>query len=136
MVHGGGGIMPDYFVPLDTVGITPYYKRVDARNLIYLFAMDWSDRHRAEVNSVTSVAELQAMLGRYPRITDDFVAYAAKNGVTPDYKQIEVSKPVIDAQLRALIGRNTDLDYIGYYANIYVIDSAILKAIEVLNEAN
>lgn len=134
VVHGGGGIMPDFIVPIDTVGMTPYYQRVNGRNLIYLFTMEWGDRHRAEMNAVASIEDLQAMLDRYPRIVDDFIAYAARNDVAPDYKQIAISRPVIEAQLRALIGRNTALDYSGFYANIYLIDSTILKAIEVVNE--
>lgn len=134
VVHGGGGIMPDYLVPVDTVGVTPYFQHVNGRNLIYLFTLDWADKHRAEMNSVASTDELRAMLDRYPRLTDEFVAYAAKNGVAPDHKQIAISRPVIETQLRALIGRNTALDYDGYYANIYVIDSTILKALEIVKE--
>ena len=133
VVHGGGGIMPDYFVPVDTVGITPYYQRVNGRNLINLFTMDWGDRHRTEMNTVSSIEELAAMFSRYPGLTDEFVAYAARNGVAPDRQQIAISRQLIEAQLRALTGRNTALDYNGYFANIYVIDSTILKAIEVLN---
>lgn len=133
VVHGGGGIMPDYFVPIDTVGMTPYYQRVNGRNIIYRFTLDWGDRHRSEMNSVASLDGLDAMLDRY-RLVDEFVAYAARNGVAPDYQQIETSRRVIEAQLRALIGRNTAFDYNGFYANIYVIDSTILKGIEVVNE--
>ena len=132
VVHGGGGIMPDYFVPVDTVGVTSYYQRVNGRNLIYLFAREWVDRHRAQVNSVATIADLDALLERYPRLVDDFVAYAARNGVSPDYKQITISREVLDAQLKALIGNNTALEYNGYYAKIYVIDSTILKALDVL----
>lgn len=134
VMHGGGGIMPDYFVPVDTVGITPYYQRVNGRNLIYLFVREWADRHRARVNSVATVADLDALLGGSPRLVDDFVAYAARNGVAPDYKQIAISREVIDARLKALIGNNTALEYNGYYAKIYVIDSTILKALDVLKD--
>jgi carboxyl-terminal processing protease len=134
VVHGGGGIMPDYFVPVDTVGVTPYYQRVNGRNLIYRFVLEWGDRHRAEMNAITTVAELDAMLGRYPRLVDEFVAYASRNGISPDSKQIAISRQVLDAQLKALIGNNTALKYNGYYSKIYVIDSTILKALEVLKE--
>ncbi len=134
VVYGGGGIMPDHFVPIDTLGITPYYQRVNGRNLIYRFTLDWSDRHREQINAVTTVADLNALLGRYPRLVDDFVAFAARNGVQPDYQQIRESRDILRAQLRAGIGRNTNLDYTGFYAEIYPIDTAILKAIEVLTQ--
>ena len=136
VVHGGGGIMPDYFVPVDTVGVTPYYQKVSSRNLIYRFVLDWADRHRNEMNAVTSLEELSAMLGRYPGLVNEFVSYASRNGVAPDKQQIEVSREVLDVQLRALIGNNTAMEYNGYYKTIYVIDSTILKAIEVLKEVS
>lgn len=134
VVYGGGGIMPDHFVPIDTLGYTAYYDRVNGRNLIYRFTLDWADRHRAETNAVESVEHLSTMFNRYPGLVDDFVAYAARNGVAPDYRQIAISRRILDAQLRALIARNTVLDYTGFYAEIYPIDTTIGKALELLNE--
>lgn len=134
VVYGGGGIMPDYFVPMDTIGYTPYFMEVNGRNLIYKFALDYSDRHRAQMNAITTVAELNAMLDADTGLVDSFVEFAAKNGVKPNRRQIEISRKLLEAQLRAFIGRNTPLDYTGYYANIYVIDNAFLKAIQLLQE--
>jgi carboxyl-terminal processing protease len=136
VVHGGGGIMPDYLVPVDTVGLTRYYQRVNGLNLIHRFTLEWSDRHRSEMNAVRSMSDLSAMLGRYPGLVDEFVAYASRNGVQPHYQQLAESRPLIDAQIRALIGSNTAVEYNGFYAAIYVIDTTILKAIEVLNQEN
>lgn len=133
VVYGGGGIMPDYFVPIDTLGYTPYFNRVNALNLIYRFTMDWGDRHRSRMNAVASVADLDAMFDDYPGLVDEFVAYAARNGVKPDYKDIAISRKILQAQLRAMIGRNTSLDYTGFYAEIYPIDETIGKAFEVLD---
>jgi carboxyl-terminal processing protease len=136
VVYGGGGIMPDVFMPLDTVGVTPYYQAVNGRNLIYKFTLDFGDRHREQMNRITTVAQLDEMLDGYPRLVDDFVAYATRNGVKPNYKQIATSRSILSAQLRALIGRNTALDYTGFYAEIYVIDNVMLRAIETLEEKN
>lgn len=133
VVYGGGGIMPDYFVPLDTVGYTPYFMLVNGRNLIYRFTLEFGDRHRVRMNAVETVEDLRKMLDAEKNLVDDLVAFAARNGVKPNYKQIAISRPILKAQLRALIGRNTALDYTGFYANIYTIDNAILKAIEILN---
>lgn len=134
VVYGGGGIMPDIFVPLDTVGITQYYLEVNGRNLIYLFALDYSDRNRVRMNEIRTVGQLNEMLDAETSLLNDFVAFAARNGVKPVRSQIEISRQVLEAQLRAMIGRNTALDYTGFYANIYVIDNVMLKAIEVLGE--
>jgi carboxyl-terminal processing protease len=134
VVYGGGGIMPDEFMPLDTVGITRYYQAVNGRNLIYKYVLDFGDRHRRQMNNVKTVGELNSMLAGYPQLVDDFVAYAARNGVKPNYRQIAVSRPILSAQLRALIGRNTALDYTGFYAEIYPIDNVMQKAVEILDE--
>ena len=134
VVYGGGGIMPDEFVPMDTVGYTPYFMAVNGRNLIYRYTLEYGDRHRAQMNAVQTVEQLNAMLDADTNLVNDFVAYAARNGVKRNYRQIETSRPVIEAQLRALIGRNTSLDYTGFYANIYTIDNALMKAIEWFEE--
>ncbi len=134
VVHGGGGIMPDYFVPIDTLGMSPYYHKVNGLNLIYRYTLDWGDRHRAAMNAVETLPQLEAMLDGAPGMMDDFVAYAAHNGAAPDYQQIAVSRKILEAQLRALIGRNTVLDYNGFYSQIYPIDPTIEKALEVLKK--
>jgi carboxyl-terminal processing protease len=134
VVYGGGGIMPDVFVPLDTVGVTPYYQAVNGRNLIYKYTLEFGDRHREQMNAISTVAQLNKMLDGYPHLVDDFVAYAARSGVKPDWGQIAISRPILAAQLRALVGRNTALDYTGFYAEIYVIDNVMLKAIETLTK--
>ncbi|MCD8072659.1 MAG: S41 family peptidase [Alistipes sp.] len=133
-VYGGGGIMPDYFVPLDTVGYSQYYSQVWGKNILYRYTLDYADRHREELNAITSVPELNRMLDGDSNLLNDFIAYAARKGVPPDYSDIAKSREVILAQLRAYIGRNTPLDDDGFYANIYVIDPVVLKAIEVLEE--
>lgn len=135
VVYGGGGIMPDHFVPIDTLGYTPYYGRVSALNLIYRYTLEWGDRHRARINAVQSIAGLDRMLDAYPGLVDDFVAFASRNGVAPDAGQIAVSRRVIETQLRALIGRNTSLDYTGYYAEIHPIDPTVSKALELLEQS-
>lgn len=134
VVYGGGGIMPDYFVPIDTLGYTPYYGEVNGKNLIYRFTIEYGDKHRDRMNAVRTVADLTAMFDADSGLFDDFVDFAARNGVKPNYRQIAISRPIIEAQLRALIGRNTSLDYTGFYAEIYPIDNALMKAIEVLEE--
>ena len=60
----------------------------------------------------------------------------SSNGVQPDYKDIARSRKLIEAQLRAYIGRNTPLNEAGFYVNIYPIDPVMLRAVEVLKTQN
>ncbi len=134
VVYGGGGIMPDIFVPADTTGMTPYFVEVAGRNILYRYTIEYADRHRRALDSISTVGELQALLDRDTRLVEDFVAYAARQGVAPRRADIARSRRLIEAQLRAYIGRNTRLEDTGFYANIYPVDNVIVRAIEILNE--
>lgn len=134
VVYGGGGIMPDCFIPADTTGMTPYFLEVSGRNILYRYTIEYADRKREALNAVTTVAELQALLDSDKRLVEDFISYAARKGVKPRYGDIRESRSLIEAQLRAYIGRNTVLEDDGYYANIYREDNVIMAAIEALKE--
>lgn len=133
-VYGGGGIMPDIFVPLDTTEITNYYIEVAGRNIIYRYAMDYSDRNRDRINSIRTTAELNALLDSDTRMLEDFVQFAKRNGVAPDPTQIRKSERLLKAVLRSYIGRNTPLEETGFYSNYYVIDEPVLRALDVFGE--
>ena len=134
VVYGGGGIMPDRFIPADTSDMTRYFIEVSGRNILYRYTIEYADRHREALNAVRSVAELRELLDRDTRLVDDFVRYAARHGVKPDYRQIVRSRRLMEAQLRAYIGRNTPLEDNGFYANIYPVDAVITASIELLDE--
>ena len=131
VVYGGGGIMPDCFIPADTTDLTPYFL---GRNILYRYTIEYADRKREALNKVASLDDLQQLLDSDKRLVEDFISYAARQGVKPNYRDIAVSRRLIEAQLRAYIGRNTVLEDDGFYKNIYPIDTVILKAIEVLHE--
>lgn len=132
VVYGGGGIMPDIFVPMDTTDMTKYFIEVSGRNILYRYTMEYSDKHRAKLNGISTVTELGAFLDKDKNLLKDFIAYASKNGIAPDARQIKISEKLLTAQLRAYIGRNTPLQDSGFYSNIYVVDNAVLKALEVM----
>lgn len=131
-VYGGGGIMPDIFIPLDTLGTNNYYRKVWDGNVLYRYTMEYTDRHRAEMDKVASLAELDALLSRGD-LFGDFVKYAERNGVETNEEELAVAKDVIFAQLRAYIGRNALHDESGFYYNIYPIDNALQRAVEELS---
>lgn len=132
VVYGGGGIMPDQFIPADTTDLTPYFLEVSGRNILYRYTIEYVDRKRDALNEVKTIDELQTLLDSDRRLVEDFVAYAARQGVKPNYRDLAISRKLIEAQLRAYIGRNTALEDDGFYKNIYPIDPVILKAIETL----
>ena len=132
VVYGGGGIMPDVFVPIDTTGVSKYFLEVAGRNILYRYTIEYSDRHRDALNAVRSVDELQALLDSDTSLFDDFIRYATRQGVAPRYGDIALSRQLMEAQLRAYIGRNTPLEDNGFYANIYPVDNVIMRALGIL----
>ncbi len=132
-VYGGGGIMPDIFIPLDTLGMSDYYHKVWNTNVLYRYTMDFTDRHRAAMDSITTLEELDALLNRGD-IIEEFVQYAERNGVERDDAGLRLSHDIIEAQIRAYIGRNALDDESGFYYNIYAIDKGMQRAVKELRK--
>lgn len=134
VVYGGGGIMPDVFVPLDTMDVTKYYVEVSGRNILYRYTIEYADRHRAELDKITTLDQLRAFLDGDKTLLADFVRYAERHGVKPVQREIATSRKIMEAQLRAYISRNTALESNGFYDNIHKIDKTVQRAISLLDE--
>ena len=131
-VYGGGGIMPDLFVPMDTTDITKYYIEVTGRNILYRYTIEYADAHREALNGVHTLGELTALLDADKSLFDDFVRYAARKGVKPVPSEIARSRKIMEAQLRAYIGRSTPLEDDGFYYNIFPVDNVVQEALRLL----
>jgi carboxyl-terminal processing protease len=132
VVYGGGGIMPDVFVPLDTTGISDYYIDVRNKGLLYRFALDYSDANRKELSLLKTPQEFINALNK-AGILQRFVAFAAQNGVKEKPNQIRTSRKLLNTQLIAYIARNF-IDNKGFYPIMEDIDNTLLKAVEVLEK--
>ncbi len=132
-VYGGGGIMPDIFIPIDTVGMTKYYNDVWNSNVLYRYTLDFTDRHRADIDAVESLAQLDSLLSAH-NLLGDFTRYAERNGIPTNRAELATSRRIIEAQLRAYIGRNALDNESGFYYNIYPIDDAMQRAVVELRE--
>jgi len=129
VVYGGGGIMPDFFVPADTTGSSEYFNRLYRRGLIYSFAYAFADQHRDELAAFSNAGEIESYLNRQ-NVMDEFLDYAAEKGVEKDVKGLKESRNIIDTQLKAYIARNI-IGEEGFYPIIQQIDKTLLRAIEI-----
>jgi carboxyl-terminal processing protease len=132
IVYGGGGIMPDIFVPLDTIGITPYYRKVENRGLIYRYAFKYSDNNRETLNQFTNVSEISSYLDKQ-NLLKEFVTFAESNGVKKNIEDIIISEKIILTQLKAYIARNI-IDNAGFYPIIQEIDKTLIRSVKILAE--
>ena len=130
-VYGGGGIMPDIFIPIDTLYTSEYYNKVWDGNVLYRFTLDFADRNRKAMDGITSLEELDGVLDG-AALMEEFVKYAERNGIARNDADLRKSGEVIEAQIRAYIGRNAMSDESGYYHNIYPIDECMQRAVEEL----
>ena len=98
-------------------------------NVLYRYTLDFTDRHREDIDAIKSLAQLDSMFARY-NLVEDFVAYAQRHGVERNAHDIAISRSIISAQLRAYIGRNTPLGDAAFYYNIYPNDKVLQRAVE------
>lgn len=132
-VYGGGGIMPDIFVPEDTTGFTSYYVSVGNKGLISKYALQVADRYREVTGNVKTIEDLQRVIPRDQTLLEGFVDYAAKNGVPARWYYINKSRDLILNLLKAQIARNV----IGYNGLIQILnqeDVTVQKALEQMRE--
>ena len=134
-VYGGGGIMPDIFIPMDTVGITRYYTKVWDSNTLYRYTIRYADKHREALDKVSTLEELDSLLSA-DDLLSDFVRYAEQQGIATNRHELNISRDIILAQLRAYIGRNALGDDSGFYYNIYPVDKVMRRAVEELKRQN
>jgi len=129
-VYGGGGIMPDKFVPVDTTGGSPYFFSV--RTYIYRFAMKYTEDNREILTKQTDADQMEKYLDKQD-LLNKFIKYASSNGVKPDPAGLKTSGEIIHVQLKAYIARNI-LDNKGFYPIWEQIDPTLKAAIEYLKK--
>lgn len=131
-VYGGGGIMPDIFIPRDTSGITSYFSNVVNSGVLYLYALEYSDRNRERFSAFDDWKALQAYLKQQP-LLEEFTEFAATKGIKKRPTLIQISGKLIVNQLQAYIVRNF-FDDAGFYLIFLQDDITLLKAVQLLKE--
>jgi carboxyl-terminal processing protease len=129
IVYGGGGIMPDFFVPVDTTGNSEYFTRIYRKGLIYSFAYAYADEHRDALAKLSTADDFETYLDKQNALAD-FVEYASEKGIKKDKEGIKVSGKIINTQIKAYIARNI-IGEEGFYPIIKQIDKTLLRAIEI-----
>ncbi len=130
IVYGGGGIMPDVFVPVDTTGASEYYNKVRSLGLMYRFAFKYTDLHRSSLDRFTAAREIENYLDDQD-LMPQFISYAREKGVPPDQKDIRISEEILLKTIKAYVARNI-IDNDGFYPIIADIDETLKVAIDTI----
>lgn len=134
-VYGGGGIMPDIFVPSDTTDITGYYLKVANQGLLRDFAYDFADLNRERLSETADTQDLLTQLPDDYVLLRSFVNYAQQKGVAPRWYYINTSAPLIVNQIKALIARDIH-GLSSYYEVVNRRDPVIAEALRQLSQGN
>lgn len=134
IVYGGGGIVPDIFVPNDTTGITTYYRAVANLGLLQQYVYTYVDINRDQLKNVKTVKQLMGMMPSDDALTYDFVCYARDNGVPMRWYYINLSRSLIARQLRALVIRDV-LGSEEFYRYYNRTDNTVNAALKALNDS-
>lgn len=132
VVYGGGGIMPDYFVPQDTTGHTPYYTEAQNKGYTYSFAFQYSDKNRDTLKKFKEYTDLCDYLDK-ENINLQFYKFAESKGLTTETAGRDECADVINNILKAYISRNI-IGEKAFYPILNSKDETIIKALEIMQE--
>ena len=134
-IYGGGGIMPDVFVPPDTTENSKYYRDMLAKGIINQFAVDYVDKHRAGIKS--SYKDVHDFDKRFSLTDADlkaFIAMGEKDSVKYNEKDYKTSERLFKTVLKGLIARDVFADPGAYTIIINHRNTDVQEALRVIND--
>lgn len=133
LVYGGGGIMPDFFVPLDTVKYTKFHRQLSAKSYIINANLKYIDENRKDLKKkYKTFDDFNANFEVPESLVNSIIQKAEADGVKPaDEEELATTLPYLRTQLKALIARDL-WDMNEYYRVMNETNNIILKGIEVL----
>lgn len=133
-VYGGGGIMPDFFVPLDTMRYTDYYRNLMRKGVAYKYVIAYMDQNRATLKSqYPDFAKFKEGFQVTDVMVDSLISMATKEGVAKKNDEVDKSRNDIKLIMKALLARDL-WNYSEYFEIINPSRDEYMKAIEVLRD--
>lgn len=135
-VYGGGGILPDLFVALDTSQYYRYYNKLRNNNVVYSFTLDYVDKNRETLaKTYTGFMKFNQKFEISDQMIDELVSEGEKQGVVKDGQSLEFTRALIKKELKALIARDLFTRH-NFYEILNSDDTAIQKALEIIKNQN
>lgn len=131
-VYGGGGIMPDIFVPQDTTGMTSYFRMAANRGLIIRYTFDYTDQNRSTLQKYDTPEKMEAYL-KGQNLLNKFAAWAEKKGLKRRNNLMMKSRRLFEMSLYGNIIYNI-LGMEAYVEYLNESDKTVLKAVEILEK--
>ena len=134
VVYGGGGIMPDYYVPLDTMKYTRFHRELSARSYIINSSLRYVDQHRKQLQKKYPTFDQFRKEFEIPQsVTDGIIAEAEKQKIKPkDEEELQKTLPYLRLQLKALVARDL-WETSQYFAIMNEANDIVCCALELMN---
>ncbi len=135
-VYGGGGIMPDVFVPVDTTRASAFYVACNRKATMMRFASDLFDQYKERLSALDSFSSLDAFLSGM-RIPERFRSYAlSKDGIVCSDAEYAETLPYLEPQLNALVSRYSRLGENAFYKYYLPVDETVRVALASSSSVN
>ncbi len=128
IVYGGGGIMPDIFVPRDTSMISDYFVRLRMNGIMYRYALEYTDNNRQKLETLNTADEIEKYLDKQ-NLLPDFLRFAKDKGVKFNREQYNLSRDLIAIEIKATIARNI-IDNEGFFPIFHKVDDVFQRAVK------
>jgi carboxyl-terminal processing protease len=133
-VYGGGGILPDIFVPIDTTDNSAYFSRILRKGLDNRFALNYVDSNRESLEQEYPTEDdfiRDFMVSK--DMVEAFLAFVEEEGIEFDEEGWDTSREAILLRLKAMIGRNV-LEQSTFYRVISGLNESLQRAIQILQD--
>ena len=130
-VYGGGGIMPDIYVPLVNDSTEYYFNRIVNKGLLYQYAFEYTDKHRKQLQQYKTVKSFNQSFVVNDAMFDELVKLADEKGIKGTEEQRQVARREANTLLKAYIARNL-FDDEGFYPIYAQMDEVLQRALEEL----
>lgn len=133
-VYGGGGVMPDNFVPVDTSYYSVYYRDLVSKGLINRIATEYVDEYRKELRrKYKTEDEFVAKFEVTQSMLDRLIEAGRKEGIEYNEEQFAISKPIIALIIKGIIGRDI-FEQSTYYRVVNHISPNYREAIRIIGD--
>jgi carboxyl-terminal processing protease len=133
VVYGGGGIMPDIFIPIEKDSTLKFYNLAVNKNLLFQWSFDYTDKYRPQLSRFKNVDAFEANFQVTDAMYSDFLKYSEKKGLKHEGTNLAENDRRARILIKAYIGRNI-LDNEGFYPVLNTIDPAFKKAMEIVRK--
>ena len=131
-VYGGGGIMPDIFIPIDTTSNTKYFLDLFRKGLLNQYPLEYVDTNRKQLlKQYPTLEQFKLGYDKDHKLINDFVAYAETQKIKKNEADLKLSYMDIEAILRASVARSLYTTE-AYYEIVNVVDRELQQALEII----